>query len=112
MRKIIPVIGAGALLAAIALSIPAAASAGGTWSPCHTRLCWEWPKDPCQSRCCGGTSIQVHNDATVVNNVTAVSNTGGNEIKKSLKWNSIDAGDASTVVTIENNVNTNVITVH
>ena len=54
----------------------------------------------------------MNNDATVVNNVTAVSNTGGNEIKKSLKWNSIDTGDASVVVTIENNVNTNFVSVN
>ncbi len=90
---------AGALLAAIALSIPAGASAG-EWSPCHRRFC------------CGGTTIRMNNDATVVNNVTAVSNTGGNEIKKSLKWNSIDTGDASVVVTIENNVNTNFVSVN
>lgn len=99
MKKVISIVGAGALLAAIALSIPAAASAG-EWSPCHRNFC------------CGGTTIRMHNDATVTNNVTAVSNTGGNEIKKSLWNNSITTGEANVWVTIENNVNTNVVTVH
>jgi hypothetical protein len=111
MKKAISVLATGALVAGFALALPSGAFAGewSEWSPCRSRLCVKW--NSCSNNCCGGTTLQLHNDATVTNTVVATSNTGGNQIKKSLWTNSITTGEASVLVNIENNVNTNVVNV-
>lgn len=110
MKKAISVLATGALVAGFALALPTGAFAG-EWSPCRSRSCVRWEWDPCKNNCCGGTTVSLHNDATITNTVVATSNTGGNQIKKSLWTNSIDTGEASVSVNIENNVNTNVVSV-